>query len=106
MRIGRIVVASLAVSALAGAHLTNAQNQPAAPGAAQPQANAPAPVVAPQAEQLLKQVSAYIGSADQFTFRADVTFDHVLPSGQKLQYGAREDVAVHRPNRVYVEWRG
>ena len=100
------VTASLAVSALAWLHPAQAQNTPAAPSAAPPQASAAAPVVAPQAEQLLKQVSAYVGSADQFTFHANITFDHVLPSGQKLQYGAREDVAVHRPNRVYVEWRG
>ncbi len=100
------VTASVLVSALAWLHVAQAQESPAAPSAAQPQASAAAPVVAPQAEQLLKQVGAYVGSADQFTFHADITFDHVLPSGQKLQYGALEEVAVHRPGRVYVEWRG
>ena len=48
----------------------------------------------------------YVGSADQFTFHADITFDHVLPSGQKLQYTATEDVALQRPDRLYVEWSG
>jgi hypothetical protein len=28
----------------------------------------------------------YVGSGEQFTFHADIIFDHVLPSGQKLQY--------------------
>ena len=48
----------------------------------------------------------YVGSAEQFTFHADITFDHVLPSGQKLQYSASEDVALQRPGRLYVEWSG
>ena len=69
-------------------------------------ANAATPVVAQRADDLLKEMGAYIGSADQFTFHADITFDHVLPSGQKLQYAAAEDVALQRPNRLYVEWTG
>ncbi len=56
------------------------------------------------ADRLLKQMSAYLGSADQFTFHADIVFDHVLPSGQKLQYAASQDVALQRPGRLYVEW--
>jgi hypothetical protein len=27
----------------------------------------------------------YIGSAEHFTFHSDIIFDHVLPSGRKLQ---------------------
>jgi len=56
------------------------------------------------ADQLLKDMGAYIGSAKEFTFHADITFDHVLPSGQKVQYSANEEVVVRRPNRLYVEW--
>jgi len=63
-------------------------------------------VVAEQADQLLKQMAAYIGSAEKFTFHADITFDHLLPSGQKLQYSSSEDVALQRPGRLYVEWTG
>ena len=51
-------------------------------------------------------MSDYIGSADQFTFHADISFDHVLPSGQKLQFSAAEDVALQRPGQLYVEWQG
>ena len=65
-----------------------------------------APAVAEQADRLLKEMGAYIGSAEQFTFHADVTFDHVLPSGQKLQFSAAEEVALQRPGRLYVEWNG
>lgn len=83
-----------------------AQNRPAAPGAAAPTTPVAAPAVAEQADRLLKEVGAYIGSAEQFTFHADVTFDHVLPSGQKLQFSAAEEVVLQRPGRLYVEWNG
>ncbi|HET9583176.1 MAG TPA: DUF2092 domain-containing protein [Bradyrhizobium sp.] len=63
----------------------------------------PAPQVAEAADRLLKQMGAYIGSAEQFTFRAAITFDHVLPSGQKVQFAANENVALQRPDRLYVE---
>jgi hypothetical protein len=64
------------------------------------------PVVAEEADRLLRQMGEYIGSAEQFTFHADITFDHVLPSGQKLQYAASQDVALQRPGGLYVEWSG
>ena len=51
-------------------------------------------------------MGVYIGSAEQFTFHADITFDHVLPSGQKLQFSAGEDAVLQRPDRLYVEWSG
>jgi hypothetical protein len=69
-------------------------------------ANGAAPAVAEPADRLLKELSAYIGSAEQFTFHADITFDHVLPSGQKLQFSATEEVALKRPRGLYVEWSG
>ena len=83
-----------------------AQNKPAAPNTAPPTTNAPTPAVAEQADRLLKDVGAYIGSANEFTFHADITFDHVLPSGQKLQFSSVEEVVLQRPGRLYVEWNG
>jgi hypothetical protein len=82
-----------------------AQNKPAAPNA--PSAKpATASTVAEQADRLIKEMGTYIGSAQQFTFHADVTFDHVLPSGQKLQFSSAEEVVLQRPGRLYVEWNG
>jgi hypothetical protein len=83
----------------------DAQNTSAA-GAPPAATNAAAPAVAEQANLLLGQMAEYIGSAQQFTFHADITFDHVLPSGQKLQFSAVEEVALQRPGRLYVEWAG
>ena len=83
----------------------SAQNRPAAP-AAPAAPNAAAPAIAEQADRLIKEMSAYIGSANEFTFHADISFDHVLPSGQKLQFSAAEEVVLQRPGRLYVEWNG
>ena len=100
----------LRLGALAGGMLLAAaavaQNKPAAPAASTAAASAAAPTVAEPADRLLKELGAYIGSAQEFTFHADVTFDHVLPSGQKLQFGAAEEVMLQRPGRLYVEWNG
>ena len=62
--------------------------------------------VSEAADRALREAAAFIGSAQQFSFTADIVFDHVLPSGQKLQYSARENVALQRPGRLYVEWNG
>jgi hypothetical protein len=51
------------------------------PAAAQQAANAPSPVVSEQADALVKQMGAYTGPAQQFTFHADILFDHMLPPG-------------------------
>jgi hypothetical protein len=103
MSIKPVIAFSVAIAALASTHGASAQNKPAAPAAA---ANAPAPAVAEPADRLIKEMGAYIGSANDFTFHADVTFDHVLPSGQKLQFSAAEEVVLQRPGRIYVEWNG
>src|SRR5271166_4234480 len=106
MRIALMVAAAFVISTLAWMQVAEAQNTPASPIAPLPAANTAPPAVAERADQLLKQMSDYIGSAEQFTFHADITFDHVLPSGQKLQFSAAEDVALKRPGGLYVEWNG
>jgi hypothetical protein len=61
-----------------------------------------APAVEPEAARVLKQMSDYLGSLEQFTVRADNTIDTLLRSGQKLQMGARVDIAIQRPSRLRV----
>jgi hypothetical protein len=104
MRVRPFITGVIAAVALASPHGIWAQQKSAA--SANLAASTPAPVVAPAAGRLLKEAGAYIGSAAAFTFHADVTFDHVLPSGQKLQFSAAEEAVLQRPNRVYVEWNG
>jgi hypothetical protein len=93
-----------AVAVLAASWQATAQTRSSPPPAPSAANAAPAPAVTEEADRLLKQMGAYLGSAERFTFHADVTFDHVLPSGQKLQFAASEDVALQRPNELYVEW--
>jgi hypothetical protein len=67
---------------------------------------APVPVISVSADAALKEMGAFIGATERFTFSAAITFDHVLASGQKVQATAREDVALDRQNGFYVEWSG
>jgi hypothetical protein len=103
MRATRTFAAALMMSGTICVQGVGAQND-SEPNPPASTANAAVPVVAEQADRLLRQMSDYIGTADQFTFHADINFDHVLPSGQKLQFSATEDVALRRPDRLYVEW--
>ena len=64
------------------------------------------PIVDPRADQLLREMGSYLADSKQFSFRADINYDEVLPTGQKVQFAAIEDVAVQRPNRAYVEYQG
>src|SRR5262245_9414958 len=100
MRIPCLLAAAVTAScALVLVYQASAQTKSTAPTTIAPSAStratggATTPIVEERADQLLKQMGAYIGSAEQFTFHADVTFDHVLPSGQKLQFAAIEDAA-------------
>ncbi|MFL5281374.1 MAG: DUF2092 domain-containing protein [Rhodopila sp.] len=85
----------LANITVAGVSVAAAQATPTSP----PDASA-------QTVQYLKQMSAYLESANAFTFHANITFEHVLPSGQKLQFMAEEEVALQRPDRLFVQWAG
>jgi hypothetical protein len=96
MRTISLIATAVMVSAPAWVRIASAQApQPAtvaAPAAATaistPTTTVP-PVIAEEADRLLRQMGEYIGSAEQFTFHADITFDHLLPSGQKLQWWSR-----------------
>jgi len=62
--------------------------------------------IAPKAAQALQQMSDYLGSLEQFSFRTENTSDQVMPSGQKLQFGENTDIAIYRPNRFRVNRDG
>jgi hypothetical protein len=106
MSINEVIACVLAVAAIAGVQGASAQQKAAAPAGAAAATSAAAPAVAPAAERLLKEMAAYIGSAEAFIFHADITFDHVLPSGQKLEFSAAQEIVLQRPGRLYVEWNG
>jgi len=43
--------------------------------------------------------------AETFRFHAEINFDDVLSSGQKVQYAGAADVTVRRPTGVYIDYR-
>jgi len=83
MRIICMVAAACVIAGPAWAQGTASQTGQPAPGAASPAATTAPPAVAEQADRLLRQMGEYVGSAEQFTFHADITFDHVLQVKEK-----------------------
>ena len=63
---------------------------------------APLPKVDPLADQLLTKTCKVLGSADAFSFRAEVLFDQVLPSNVKVQFAGAIDFALHKPDHLPV----
>lgn len=59
----------------------------------------------PSPEKLLRQMSAVLKDAGSFRFHAEINFDDVLISGQKLQFAGAADVTVRRPNGIHVDYR-
>ena len=64
------------------------------------------PGVESQADRILREMGEYLRAAGEFTFHADVTYDSVLPNGQKIQYGGTSDVSVRRPDRLRADYNG
>ena len=60
--------------------------------------------IEPRVDELLRDVSDYIAAAESFSFHAEITYDDVLFSGQKIEYGGTLEVAVRRPDRSQRRW--
>lgn len=73
--------------------------------AAAKEKGAAAPVVDKQADALLRKMGDTLGKAKAFKFHAEITFDDVLPSGQKIQYAGAMEAFVRRPDRLYVAYQ-
>lgn len=62
--------------------------------------------IEPQAEKLLRRMSDYLASRQQFTLKAESTLEAVLTSGQKLQYDSPATLMVSRPNKLRAHRKG
>jgi len=62
--------------------------------------------IEPQAEKLLRKMSDYLASRQQFSLKAESTLDAVLKSGQKLQFDSPATLTVSRPNRMRAHRKG
>src|SRR5574341_2690626 len=66
--------------------------------------NLQAPIIDPKADRLLREMGDLLKTAKQFYFTAEIMFDDLLPSDQKLQFAAYEEISVEKPNRIFAEY--
>lgn len=72
------------------------------PVAAPPGASAPPPEPA----KILRGMTDYLKSLNQFSFRAEVTDDQVYGAGNKLQYSLDMELFVRRPDKLRINGHG
>jgi len=65
---------------------------------------AKAPIIDTKADQLLREMGTLLKTAKRFYFTAEIMFDDILPSDQKLQFAAYAEVSVEKPNRIFMEY--
>ena len=53
---------------------------------------------------LLTKTCSALGSADAFSFHAEIMFDQVLPHAVKVQYAAEMNFALQRPGELVVDY--
>ena len=63
-------------------------------------------IIDPQVREVLNRVCRELSSARTLTYHAEINFDSVLRSSVKLQYAAEMDVAIRRPNRLAISYKG
>ena len=74
------------------------------PAVAAPAQAASVPKIDPLADQLLTKTCAVLGSADAFSFHAEVLFDQVLPHAVKIQFAGAIDLALQRPDEMVIDY--
>ena len=64
------------------------------------------PGIEPEAQAIIKSMCDYLKGLDRFEFACQDWTDHVLESGQKLQYTHRRRAIVDRPSHIWAEATG
>lgn len=72
---------------------------------------APHPVMSadaidPEADKILKSMSAYLAETKAFSVNADIALDAVTDNGQKLQFSSSAKLVLERQNKFYIERKG
>jgi hypothetical protein len=89
---------AMVVALVAAAPLAMAQGSLSASGT-QPTGTWGGPIDA-EALQVLKAMTDYLGGLEQFSMHTENTYDDVLDTGQKIQFGFATEIVVQRPNRI------
>jgi len=74
----------------------------AAPGYAQQSSTAASPLEEKAMSTLMK-AAEFLAKAQRFSVTADIGYDVVQDSGQKLEFGAGRTITVKRPDRISVD---
>lgn len=69
-----------------------------------PKAAPATPAVDPKVAELLRKMGDLIKNSKEYSFHAEILYDDTLPSGQKLQFAAAQDVSVKRPDKVFAQY--
>ncbi len=62
------------------------------------------PNIDPQASEILQNMSYFLGSKDQYTFKAEIMFDQLINSNRKIQYSAEEKVYMKKNGNLTIEY--
>ncbi len=63
-----------------------------------------APNIDPEAAALLQSMSNYLGSRSGYSFKAEIMYDEVISSGQKIQYNAESVTYLTKPDKFAVSY--
>jgi len=77
----------------------------ALPGAVTPgQAQDTNPNIDPQALERLQNMSYFLGSKSEYTFKADAMFDVLIRGERTIQYSAQETVYIQKPDKFTIKF--
>lgn len=68
-----------------------------------PQSIASADSIDPNADEVLQFMSDYLAETEAFSVNADIDFEVVARTGQKLQFSSYATVLLQRPNGLYIQ---
>ncbi len=59
-----------------------------------------------EADRILREMGDYLKGAEEFSFRAEISYDAMFTTGEKVRYGSHSDISIRRPNRLLVAANG
>jgi len=62
------------------------------------------PNIDPQAAEIIQNMSYFLGSKEEYTFKAEVMFDQLVDSNRKIQYSAEEKVYIKKKGNMTIEY--
>ena len=62
------------------------------------------PNIDPRAAEVLQNMSYFLGSKNEYTFKAEVMFDQLIESNRKIQYSSEEKVYLKKKGNMTIEF--